>query len=141
MAGRCCQQQQAAGGRQQQAAARHGQCNCTPLAPVLLLVAPTTTHTHTPCTLTPCNRRRLAAEVEGDVLGDEFKGYVFKIMGGQDKQVGWCLCGQRVVCLRAPCAGCDSAGPRGQRAFGLAADLPALCVSPRRQHTTNRASP
>jgi small subunit ribosomal protein S6e len=30
--------------------------------------------------------RRLAAEVEGDVLGDEFKGYVFKIMGGQDKQ-------------------------------------------------------
>jgi small subunit ribosomal protein S6e len=31
--------------------------------------------------------RRLAAEVEGDVLGEEFKGYVFKIMGGQDKQV------------------------------------------------------
>jgi len=26
--------------------------------------------------------------VEGDVLGEEFKGYVFKIMGGQDKQVG-----------------------------------------------------
>ena len=25
-------------------------------------------------------------EVEGDALGDEFKGYVFKIMGGQDKQ-------------------------------------------------------
>lgn len=31
--------------------------------------------------------RRLAAEVDGDVLGEEFKGYVFKIMGGQDKQV------------------------------------------------------
>eukprot|EP00775_Hariotina_reticulata_P010816 gene10816-10972_t len=31
--------------------------------------------------------RRLAAEVEGDVLGEEFKGYVFKIMGGQDKQL------------------------------------------------------
>lgn len=31
--------------------------------------------------------RRVAAEVEGDVLGEEFKGYVFKIMGGQDKQV------------------------------------------------------
>jgi small subunit ribosomal protein S6e len=30
--------------------------------------------------------RRVAAEVEGDVLGEEFKGYVFKIMGGQDKQ-------------------------------------------------------
>jgi small subunit ribosomal protein S6e len=33
------------------------------------------------------NCRRVAAEVEGDVLGEEFKGYVFKIMGGQDKQV------------------------------------------------------
>jgi len=30
--------------------------------------------------------RRLAAEVDGDDLGDEFKGYVFKILGGQDKQ-------------------------------------------------------
>jgi small subunit ribosomal protein S6e len=30
--------------------------------------------------------KRVSAEVDGDVLGDEFKGYVFKIMGGQDKQ-------------------------------------------------------
>jgi small subunit ribosomal protein S6e len=30
--------------------------------------------------------KRLAQEVEGDFLGDEFKGYIFKIMGGQDKQ-------------------------------------------------------
>ncbi len=30
--------------------------------------------------------RKLAAEVDGEDLGDEFKGYVFKIMGGQDKQ-------------------------------------------------------
>lgn len=30
--------------------------------------------------------KRVSAEVEGDVLGEEFKGYVFKIMGGQDKQ-------------------------------------------------------
>jgi small subunit ribosomal protein S6e len=30
--------------------------------------------------------RRLAAEVEGEDIGDEFKGYIFKIMGGQDKQ-------------------------------------------------------
>ncbi|KAK9817106.1 hypothetical protein WJX72_009622 [[Myrmecia] bisecta] len=30
--------------------------------------------------------KRLAQEVEGDALGEEFKGYVFKIMGGQDKQ-------------------------------------------------------
>lgn len=28
----------------------------------------------------------MAAEVKGDLLGDEFKGYVFKIMGGNDKQ-------------------------------------------------------
>ena len=30
--------------------------------------------------------QRLAAEVDGEVLGDEFKGYIFKILGGQDKQ-------------------------------------------------------
>jgi small subunit ribosomal protein S6e len=30
--------------------------------------------------------KRLAQEVVGDHLGDEFKGYVFKIMGGCDKQ-------------------------------------------------------
>jgi small subunit ribosomal protein S6e len=30
--------------------------------------------------------KRLAQEVSGDALGDEFKGYVFKIMGGCDKQ-------------------------------------------------------
>merc|ERR1712125_199591 len=28
----------------------------------------------------------MAAEVSGDSLGDEFKGYVFKISGGNDKQ-------------------------------------------------------
>lgn len=30
--------------------------------------------------------QRIAAEVEGDALGDEYKGYVFKIAGGNDKQ-------------------------------------------------------
>jgi len=30
--------------------------------------------------------RRMSQEVEGDVLGDEYKGYVFKITGGNDKQ-------------------------------------------------------
>jgi len=30
--------------------------------------------------------KRMAAEVDGDVLGDQFKGYIFKIMGGNDKQ-------------------------------------------------------
>jgi len=30
--------------------------------------------------------KKMAQEVEGDVLGDDFKGYVFKITGGNDKQ-------------------------------------------------------
>ncbi len=30
--------------------------------------------------------RRMGAEVPGDSVGDEFKGYVFKITGGNDKQ-------------------------------------------------------
>jgi len=30
--------------------------------------------------------KRIAAEVEGEALGDDFKGYVFKISGGNDKQ-------------------------------------------------------
>merc|ERR1719479_761010 len=36
--------------------------------------------------LLPFFDRRMAAEVPGDSLGDEFKGYVFKITGGNDKQ-------------------------------------------------------
>ncbi|KAJ3152000.1 40S ribosomal protein S6 [Geranomyces variabilis] len=30
--------------------------------------------------------KRMSQEVQGDALGDEFKGYVFKITGGNDKQ-------------------------------------------------------
>lgn len=30
--------------------------------------------------------KRISNEVEGDVLGDEWKGYMFKIMGGNDKE-------------------------------------------------------
>ncbi|BDA42145.1 g7709 [Coccomyxa elongata] len=30
--------------------------------------------------------KRLAQEVDGEALGEEYKGYIFKIMGGQDKQ-------------------------------------------------------
>jgi len=30
--------------------------------------------------------KRMSEEVLGDSIGDEFKGYVFKIAGGQDKQ-------------------------------------------------------
>jgi small subunit ribosomal protein S6e len=34
--------------------------------------------------------KRISAEVEGDSLGDDYKGYVFKITGGNDKQ-GFCM--------------------------------------------------
>ncbi len=30
--------------------------------------------------------KRLAQEVNGEVIGDEYKGYIFRIAGGQDKQ-------------------------------------------------------
>ena len=30
--------------------------------------------------------RRMGHEVDGEVLGEEFKGYLFKITGGNDKQ-------------------------------------------------------
>jgi small subunit ribosomal protein S6e len=30
--------------------------------------------------------KRMGAEVDGDILGEEFKGYVFKVTGGNDKQ-------------------------------------------------------
>lgn len=34
--------------------------------------------------------RRMAQEIDGDVLGDEFKGYTLRISGGNDKQ-GFCM--------------------------------------------------
>ena len=41
-------------------------------------------------TWTDCSRnfydKRISAEVDGEVLGDEFKGYLFRISGGNDKQ-------------------------------------------------------
>merc|ERR1719418_95890 len=36
--------------------------------------------------LMPFYDKRMAAEVSGDSLGDEFKGYIFKISGGNDRQ-------------------------------------------------------
>jgi len=36
--------------------------------------------------LLPFIEKRMAAEVPGDTLGDEWKGYVFRITGGNDKQ-------------------------------------------------------
>merc|ERR1711862_818033 len=36
--------------------------------------------------LLPFYDKRMATEVSGDSLGEEFKGYVFRITGGNDKQ-------------------------------------------------------
>ncbi|KAK6464132.1 ribosomal protein S6A [Scheffersomyces coipomensis] len=36
--------------------------------------------------LRPFYEKRMGQEVEGDVVSDEFKGYIFKITGGNDKQ-------------------------------------------------------
>merc|ERR1719168_308656 len=36
--------------------------------------------------LLPFFDKRMAAEVSGDTLGDQFKGYVFRISGGNDRQ-------------------------------------------------------
>lgn len=36
--------------------------------------------------LRPFFDKRMGAEVSGDSLGDEWKGYIFKITGGNDKQ-------------------------------------------------------
>ncbi|CAK0851607.1 unnamed protein product [Prorocentrum cordatum] len=68
--------------------------------------------------LLPFFDKRMSVEVAGDSLGDEFKGYVFKISGGNDKQ-GFpmkqgILCNHRVrllfkkgmSCYRERRAGC-----------------------------------
>jgi len=34
----------------------------------------------------PFYDRRMGQEIEGDVMGDQFKGYIFRITGGNDKQ-------------------------------------------------------
>ncbi|KAI3843560.1 hypothetical protein MKW98_011963 [Papaver atlanticum] len=50
--------------------------------------------------------KRISQEVSGDALGDEFKGYVFKIMGGCDKQgyigfvISWSLFMLGTPCFR-----------------------------------------
>lgn len=36
--------------------------------------------------LRPFFDKRMGSEVSGDTLGDEWKGYIFKITGGNDKQ-------------------------------------------------------
>ena len=32
------------------------------------------------------NDRRMASDVDGDIFGPDYKGYIFRITGGNDKQ-------------------------------------------------------
>eukprot|EP00871_Galdieria_phlegrea_P003223 jgi/Galph1/3901/GphlegSOOS_G2513.1 len=65
--------------------------------------------------------KRLAQEVEGDALGEEFKGYIFKIMGGQDKEgfamkQGVLTTGRVRLLLKKGDSGCRGYGMRdGER--------------------------
>ena len=38
------------------------------------------------CQVRPFYEKRMGQEMEADTLGDEFKGYVVRITGGNDKQ-------------------------------------------------------
>ena len=56
------------------------------LVPLAALRPSLTSHTTPGVARRSIYDKRLAAEIEGEDIGDEFKGYVFKIAGGQDKQ-------------------------------------------------------
>jgi len=63
--------------------------------------------------------KRISQEVSGDTLGDDFKGYIFKISGGNDKQ-GFAmkqgvLTQQRVKLLLADGHSCYRIRKRGER--------------------------
>jgi small subunit ribosomal protein S6e len=63
--------------------------------------------------------KKIAQEVEGDALGDQFKGYVFKITGGNDKQ-GFpmkqgVLTNTRVRLLMGPNSKCYKPRRNGER--------------------------
>jgi len=67
----------------------------------------------------PFYEKRMGAEVEGDTLGDEFKGYVLRITGGNDKQ-GFSmkqgvLTNQRVRLLLKKDSGCYRSRRSGER--------------------------
>ena len=49
--------------------------------------------------------KRIAAEIPGEALGDEYKGYIFKVMGGDKQGFGMgqgILTAQRVFLLMSP---------------------------------------
>jgi len=69
--------------------------------------------------LLPFYEKRMSAEVAGDSLGDEFKGYIFKITGGNDKQ-GFpmkqgILCNNRVRLLFKTGMSCYRPRRKGER--------------------------
>jgi len=89
--------------------------------------------------LMPFFDKRMSVEVSGDSLGDEFKGYVFKISGGNDKQ-GFpmkqgILCNHRVrllfkkgmSCYRERRAGCRKR--KSVRGCVVGPDLAVLALS------------
>jgi small subunit ribosomal protein S6e len=69
--------------------------------------------------LLPFFDRRISAEVPGDSLGEEFKGYVFRIAGGNDKQgfpmMQGVLCNHRVRLLFAKGMQCYNPSRSGER--------------------------
>jgi len=82
--------------------------------------------------------KRMSAEVEGDALGDEYKGYTFKIAGGNDKQ-GFpmrqgVLCDHRVRLLMHKGAACYRSRRQGERKRKsvrgciVQSDIAALCL-------------
>merc|ERR1719168_487673 len=88
--------------------------------------------------LLPFFDKRMATEVPGDSLGDEFKGYVFRISGGNDKQ-GFpmkqgILCNHRVrllfkkgmSCFRERRKGCRKR--KSVRGCIVGPDLAILCL-------------
>jgi small subunit ribosomal protein S6e len=63
--------------------------------------------------------RRISHEIDGESLGDEYKGYIFKISGGNDKQ-GFpmkqgVLTNQRVRLLLSKGSSCYRPRKRGER--------------------------
>merc|ERR1712013_704532 len=69
--------------------------------------------------LLPFYDKRMAAEVPGDSLGEEFKGYILKVAGGNDKQ-GFAmkqgvLCNHRVRLLFKKGMSCFRERRRGSR--------------------------
>jgi len=82
--------------------------------------------------------KRMATEVEGDFLGDDFKGYIFRISGGNDKQgfpmMQGVLTNQRVRLLMRkgmPCYRQRRKGERKRKSVRgciVSSELSVLCL-------------